>query len=172
MNNNKQNKNKNFKKRITMINLTTFQIKIIKFYLLPILTITFLLSLFINYNFQKFFRDGVEFNNKIETIKEIQRKNIVLNGVELKKWTTLTDTQKEFFLNNEKEKLEDKEKFKIRYKIEEIKDYINDDNIEEQYNFIIFIKSMFQGFFFSIFSIILLFLIPVFHFINFIKITI
>ena len=87
-----------------MINLTTFQIKIIKFYLLPILTITFLLSLFINYNFQKFFRDGVEFNNKIETIKEIQRKNIVLNGVELKKWTTLTDTQKEFFLNNEKEK--------------------------------------------------------------------
>ena len=87
-----------------MINLTTFQIKIIKFYLLPILTITFLLSLFINYNFQKFFRDGVEFNNKIETIKEIQRKNIVLNGVELKKWTTLTDTQKELFLNNEKEK--------------------------------------------------------------------
>ncbi|MDZ7819428.1 MAG: FtsK/SpoIIIE domain-containing protein [Aliarcobacter sp.] len=152
-----------------MINLTTFQIKIIKFYLLPILTITFLLSLFINYNFQKFFRDGVEFNNKIETIKEIQRKNIVLNGVELKKWTTLTDTQKEFFLNNEKEKLEDKEKFKIRYKIEEIKDYINDDNIEEQYNFIIFIKSMFQGFFFSIFSIILLFLIPRFSLYKFYK---
>ena len=80
-----------------MINLNTFQKRLINFYLLPILIFTFILTIFVNYNFQKFFRDGVEFNNKIETIKEIQRKNIKLNGVELKKWTTLTDTQKDFF---------------------------------------------------------------------------
>lgn len=50
-----------------------------------------------------------------------------------------------------KEKLEDKEKFKIKYKYEIIKDKINDDNINRQYNFIIFIKTMFQGFFFLYF---------------------
>ena len=152
-----------------MINLNTFQKRLINFYLLPILIFSFIFSLFINYNFMKFFRNDIEFNNKIETIKEIQRRNIILNGVELKKWTTLTETQQEYFLNNEKEKLNDKEKFKIRYKIENIKDYINDDNIDEQYNFIIFIKTMFQGFFFSIFSIILLFSIPRFSLYKFYK---
>jgi ABC-type dipeptide/oligopeptide/nickel transport system ATPase component len=153
-----------------MINLNTFQKRIINFYLLPILIFSFILTIFINYNFMKFFRNDVEFNNKIETIKEIQRKNIILNGVELKKWTTLTDSQKDFFLKEEnKEKLEDKEKFKIKYKIEVIKDYINDDNIDEQYNFFIFIKTMFQSFFFSIFSIILLFSIPRFSFYKFYK---
>ena len=147
-----------------MINLNTFQKRLINFYLLPILIFTFILTIFVNYNFQKFFRDGVEFNNKIETIKEIQRKNIKLNGVELKKWTTLTDTQKDFFLKEEnKEELEDKDKFKIKYKIETKKDYINDDNIDEQYNFIIFIKTMFQSFFFSIFSMILIYLYEIYR---------
>ncbi len=153
-----------------MINLNTFQKRLINFYLLPILIFSFILTIFINYNFMKFFRNDVEFNNKIETIKEIQRKNIILNNVELKKWTTLTDSQKDFFLKEEnKEKLEDKDKFKIKYKIEVIKDYINDDNINEQYNFIIFIKTMFQSFFFSIFSLILFFSIPCFLFYKFYK---
>ena len=48
-------------------------------------------------------------------IKEIQRRNIVLNGQELKKWTLLTETQKDFFINNEKEKLEDSSKFKLKF---------------------------------------------------------
>ncbi len=152
-----------------MINLNTFQIRIIKFYILPIIFFSLILSLIINFQLMKFFSNDIEFNNKVETIKEIQRKNIVVNGVELKKWTTLTETQKDFFLNNEKEKLEDKEKFKIKYKYEIIKDKINDDNINEQYNFIIFIKTMFQGFFFSLFSLILLFLLPRFSLYKFYK---
>ncbi len=152
-----------------MINLNTFQTIILKFYILPIIFFSLVLSLIINFQLMKFFSNDIEFNNKVETIKEIQRKNIVVNGVELKKWTTLTETQKDFFLNNEKEKLEDKEKFKIKYKYEIIKDKINDDNINEQYNFIIFIKTMFQGFFFSLFSLILLFLLPRFSLYKFYK---
>lgn len=152
-----------------MINLNTFQIRVLKFYILPIIFFSLVLSLIINFQLMKFFSNDIEFNNKVETIKEIQRKNIVVNGVELKKWTTLTETQKDFFLNNEKEKLEDKEKFKIKYKYEIIKDKINDDNINEQYNFIIFIKTMFQGFFFSLFSLILLFLLPRFSLYKFYK---
>lgn len=152
-----------------MINLNTFQIRIIKFYILPIIFFSLILSLIINFQLMKFFSNDIEFNNKVETIKEIQRKNIVLNGIELKKWTTLTETQKDFFLNNEKEKLEDKEKFKIKYKNEIVKDKINDNNIDENYNFIIFIKTMFQSFFFSIFSLILLFLLPRFSLYKFYK---
>ena len=77
-----------------MINLNTFQKRLINFYLLPILIFTFILTIFVNYNFQKFFRDGVEFNNKIETIKEIQRKNIKLNGVRTKIRRQINDNKK------------------------------------------------------------------------------
>lgn len=143
-----------------MINFTTFQLKILKFYLLPLIILSLTLSLFLNFHFMKFFRNGIEFNTTSKEIKEIQRKNIELNGQELKRWTTLTDSQKDYFLENEKDKLEDKEKFKIKYKTERIIDTITDENINDNYNFIIFVKTMFKGFFFSIFSIILIFLIP------------
>lgn len=75
----------------------------------------------------KFFSNGIEFNTTSKEIKEIQRKNIELNGQELKRWTTLTETQKDYFLNNEKDKLEDKEKFKIKYKTERIIDTITEE---------------------------------------------
>lgn len=143
-----------------MINFTTFQLKTLKFYLLPLIIFSLTLSLFLNFHFMKFFRNGIEFNTTSKEIKEIQRKNIELNGQELKRWTTLTETQKDYFLNNEKDKLEDKEKFKIKYKNERITDTITDENINENYNFVIFVKTMFKGFFFSIFSMILIFSIP------------
>ncbi len=143
-----------------MINFTTFQLKTIKFYLLPLIFFSLTLSLFLNFHFMKFFRSGIEFNTTSKEIKEIQRKNIELNGQELKRWTTLTDSQKDYFLNNEKDKLENKEKFKIKYKTERIIDTITEENINENYNFVIFIKTMFKGFFFSIFSMILIFSIP------------
>lgn len=143
-----------------MINFTTFQLKILKFYLLPLIILSLTLSLFLNFHFMKFFSNGIEFNTTSKEIKEIQRKNIEINGQELKRWTTLTDSQKDYFLNNEKDKLEDKEKFKIKYKTERIIDTITDENINENYNFVIFVKTMFKGFFFSIFSMILIFSIP------------
>lgn len=143
-----------------MINFTTFQLKTLKFYLLPLIFFSLTLSLFLNFHFMKFFRDGIEFNTTSKEIKEIQRKNIIINGNEIKKWTTLTETQKDYFLENEKEKLEDSSKFKIKYKTERIIDTITEENINENYNFVIFIKTMFKGFFFSIFSMILIFSIP------------
>lgn len=152
-----------------MINFTTFQIRIFKFYILPIFLITFLLSLIINFNFLKYFRDGVEFYEQTKTIKEIQRKNIILNDVKLTKWTTLTENQKEYLLNNDKDKLNDEDKFKIKYKNEKVKSIINDENIEDNYNLVIYIKTMFQSFFFSIFSLILLFILPRFRLYKFYK---
>lgn len=152
-----------------MINFTTFQIRIFKFYILPIFLITFLLSLIINFNFLKYFRDGVEFYEQTKTIKEIQRKNIILNDVKLTKWTTLTENQKEYLLNNDKDKLNDENKFKIKYKNEKVKSVINEENIDENYNLVIYIKTMFKSFFFGIFSLILLFILPRFRLYKFYK---
>ena len=139
-----------------MINLNTFQTIILKFYILPILIIGFIFSYNTTYTLSKFFiNDSITINKSIKQIKEIQRRNIVLNGEELKKWTTLTETQKEYFLSNEKEKLEDKTKFKIKFenitKQEKLID--NMDN----YNFFYFLKVLLTNF---KFGIILLFCIP------------
>ena len=99
----------NIKKGKKMINLNTFQTIILKFYILPILIIGFIFSYNTTYVLSKFFvNDSITINKTTKQIKEIQRRNILLNGVELKKWTALTQNQKEYFLNNEKEKLEDK----------------------------------------------------------------
>ena len=99
-----------------MINLNTFQTIILKFYILPILIIGFIFSYNTTYVLSKFFvNDSITINKSVKEIKEIQRRNIVLNGVELKKWTPLTENQKNFFINNEKEKLQDKTKFKIKF---------------------------------------------------------
>lgn len=96
-----------------MINLNTFQTIILKFYILPILIIGFIFSYNTTYVLSKFFvNDSITINKSIKQIKEIQRRNILLNGTELKKWTLLTENQKDFFINNEKEKLEDKTKCK------------------------------------------------------------
>lgn len=139
-----------------MINLNTFQTIILKFYILPILIVGFIFSYNTTYTISKFFvDDSITINKSIKEIKEIQRRNILLNGVELKKWTTLTQTQKEYFLSNEKEKLEDKTKFKIKFenitKQEKLID--NMDN----YNFFYFLKVLLTNF---KFGIILLFCIP------------
>lgn len=79
-----------------MINLTTFQTKILKFYILPI----FIFGLIVSYNFtysvSKNFIDNITFKQQTKEIKEIKRKGIELNGaLNLKKWTLLTDTQKD-----------------------------------------------------------------------------
>ncbi|WP_323590583.1 FtsK/SpoIIIE domain-containing protein [Aliarcobacter butzleri] len=139
-----------------MINLNTFQTIILKFYILPILIIGFIFSYNTTYVLSKFFvDDSITINKTTKEIKEIQRRNILLNGVELKKWTPLTQTQKEYFLSNEKEKLEDKTKFKVKFenitKQEKLID--NMDN----YNFFYFLKVLLNNF---KFGIILLFCIP------------
>ena len=77
-----------------MNQLTTYQKYIIKRYLL-IIFISFLRTFYLNYNIFKMFRNGIEYNEKYQEIKEIQRKNILLNGIELKKWTKLSENQKE-----------------------------------------------------------------------------
>ena len=139
-----------------MINLNTFQTIILKFYILPILIIGFIFSYNTTYTISKFFvDDSITINKSFKEIKEIQRRNIVLNGVELKKWTTLTETQKEYFLSNEKEKLEDKTKFKIKYEtITKQEKLINN---MDNYNFFYFLKVLLTNF---KFGIILLFFIP------------
>ena len=92
-----------------MINLNTFQTIILKFYILPILIVGFIFSYNTTYTISKFFvDDSITINKSTKEIKEIQRRNILLNGVELKKWTTLTQNQKDYFLNNKKEELENK----------------------------------------------------------------
>ena len=102
-----------------MINLNTFQLKLIKFYILPIIFFGLIVSYNITYSISKNFIEDITINKQIKEIKEIKRKNILINGIELKKRTLLTESQKDFFLENEKEKLEDKEKFKIKYKSEQ-----------------------------------------------------
>ena len=87
-----------------MNQLTTYQKYIIKRYLL-IIFISFLRTFYLNYNIFKMFRNGIEYNEKYQEIKEIQRKNILLNGIELKKWTKLSENQKEYFINNEQTNL-------------------------------------------------------------------
>jgi hypothetical protein len=140
-----------------MINLTTFQLRILKFYVLPIRFFGLIVAYNFTYSISKNFTENITFKEKQETIKEIQAKNIKLNGQELKRWTTLTETQKEYFLENEKEKLEDKEKFKIKYKTEYIDTKLTDDNIDEKYNFILFLTVLFLNF---KFGILIMFLIP------------
>lgn len=139
-----------------MINLNTFQTIILKFYILPILIIGFIFSYNTTYVLSKFFvDDSITINKSIKEIKEIQRRNIVLNGEELKKWTTLTQTQKEYFLSNEKEKLEDKTKFKLKYETITKQEKLIDDM--DSYNFFYFLKVLLTNF---KFGIILLFCIP------------
>ena len=139
-----------------MINLNTFQTIILKFYILPILIVGFIFSYNTTYTISKFFvDDSITINKSTKEIKEIQRRNILLNGVELKKWTTLTQTQKEYFLNNEKEKLEDKTKFKIKYENITTQEKLIDNM--DNYNFFYFLKVLLNNF---KFGIILLFCIP------------
>lgn len=144
-----------------MINLNTFQIRILKFYILPIIFFGLIVSYNFTYSLSKNFVDDITINKQVKEIKEIQVKNIIINGNEIKKWTTLTETQKDYFLNNEKEKLEDSSKFKIKYETKTIKENLNDDNIDENYNFFYFLKVLFTNFksgFILIFSIPFLFL--------------
>lgn len=139
-----------------MINLNTFQTIILKFYILPILIIGFIFSYNTTYVLSKFFvNDSITINKSIKQIKEIQRRNILLNGVELKKWTLLTENQKDFFINNEKEKLEDKTKFKIKYENIATQEKLIDNM--DNYNFFYFLKVLLTNF---KFGIILLFCIP------------
>ena len=139
-----------------MINLNTFQTIILKFYILPILIIGFIFSYNTTYTISKFFiDDSITINKSVKQIKEIQRRNILLNGVELKKWTTLTENQKDFFINNNKEKLEDKTKFKLKY--ENITTQEKLINNMDNYNFFYFVKVLITNF---KFGIVLLFCIP------------
>ena len=139
-----------------MINLNTFQTIILKFYILPILIVGFIFSYNTTYTISKFFvDDSITINKSTKEIKEIQRRNILLNGVELKKWTTLTQTQKEYFLNNEKEKLEDKTKFKLKFENITTQEKLIDNM--DNYNFFYFLKVLLNNF---KFGIILLFCIP------------
>lgn len=139
-----------------MINLNTFQTIILKFYILPILIIGFIFSYNTTYTISKFFiDDSITINKSVKEIKEIQRRNILLNGVELKKWTTLTENQKDFFINNNKEKLEDKTKFKVKF--ENITTQEKLINNMDSYNFFYFLKVLLTNF---KFGIILLFCIP------------
>lgn len=140
-----------------MINLTTFQTKILKFYILPIIFFGLIVSYNITYSLSKNFIDNITFKQQTKEIKEIKRKGIELNGVELKKWTLLTDTQKDYFVENESEKLQDTEKFKVRYKTEYKDELLTDENINENYNLILFLQVLILNF---KFGIILLFLIP------------
>ena len=139
-----------------MNQLTTYQKYIIKRYLL-IIFISFLRTFYLNYNIFKMFRNGIEYNEKYQEIKEIQRKNILLNGIELKKWTKLSENQKEYFINNEQTKLEDTSKFKVKYTTKYKKSIIDENNINEQYNFIVFVKTIFQNTFYTVLSLILFF---------------
>ncbi|WP_323658562.1 FtsK/SpoIIIE domain-containing protein [Aliarcobacter butzleri] len=144
-----------------MINLNTFQIRILKFYILPIIFFGLIVSYNFTYLLSKNFVDNITINKQVKEIKEIQVKNIIINGNEIKKWTTLTETQKNYFLENEKEKLEDSSKFKIKYETKTIKEPLNDDNIDENYNFFYFLKVLITNFksgFILIFSIPFLFL--------------
>ena len=139
-----------------MINLNTFQTIILKFYILPILIIGFIFSYNTTYTISKFFvNDSITINKSVKEIKEIQRRNIILNGVELKKWTPLTENQKDFFINNEKEKLEDKTKFKIKFENITTQEKLIDNM--DNYNFFYFLKVLLTNF---KFGIILLFCIP------------
>lgn len=140
-----------------MINLNTFQLRLIKFYILPIFFFGLIVSYNITYSISKNFINDITFKKEVKEIKEIQRKNILINGIELKKWTLLTESQKEYFLENEKEKLEDNSKFKIKYETKTIKEQLTNDNIEENYNFILFIQVLFSNF---KLGLILIFLIP------------
>ncbi len=140
-----------------MINLNTFQLRLIKFYILPIFFFGLIVSYNFTYTLSKNFIDNITFKKEVKEIKEIQRKNLKINGIELKKWTVLTESQKEYFLENETEKLEDKEKFKIKYKSEYITENLTDENIDENYNFILFIQVLFSSF---KLGLILIFLIP------------
>ena len=139
-----------------MINLNTFQTIILKFYILPILIIGFIFSYNTTYTISKFFiDDSITINKSVKQIKEIQRRNIVLNGVELKKWTPLTQNQKDYFLNNKKEELENSSKFKVKYEtITKEEKLINN---MDSYNFFYFLKVLLTNF---KFGIILLFCIP------------
>lgn len=139
-----------------MINLNTFQTIILKFYILPILIIGFIFSYNTTYTISKFFiDDSITINKSFKEIKEIQRRNILLNGVELKKWTTLTQNQKDYFLNNKKEELENSSKFKLKYEtITKQEKLINNMN---NYNFFYFLKVLLTNF---KFGIILLLCIP------------
>ena len=134
-----------------MINLNTFQTIILKFYILPILIVGFIFSYNTTYTISKFFvDDSITINKSTKEIKEIQRRNILLNGVELKKWTTLTQTQKEYFLSNEKEKLEDKTKFKVKFENITTQEKLIDNM--DNYNFFYFLKVLLNNFKFSIVS--------------------
>ena len=90
-----------------MINFTTFQLRIFKFYVLPIIFFGLIVAYNFTYSVSKNFADNITFKEQKETIREIQAKNIILNQIELKKWTTLTESQKDYFIENENEKLED-----------------------------------------------------------------
>ncbi len=151
-----------------MNQLTTYQKYIIKRYLL-IIFISFLRTFYLNYNIFKMFRNGIEYNEKYQEIKEIQRKNILLNGIELKKWTKLSENQKEYFINNEQTKLEDTSKFKVKYTTKYKKSIIDENNINEQYNFIVFVKTIFQNTFYTVLSLILFFSLPIFVLYKFYK---
>lgn len=144
-----------------MINLNTFQIRVLKFYILPIIFFGLIVSYNFTYLLSKNFLDDITINKQIKEIKEIQVKNIIINGNEIKRWTILTETQKDYFLNNEKEKLEDNSKFKIKYETKTIKEPLTDDNINEYYNFFYFLKVLITNFqfgFILIFSLPILFL--------------
>ncbi len=144
-----------------MINLNTFQIRVLKFYILPIIFFGLIVSYNFTYSISKNFVDDITINKQVKEIKEIQVKNIIINGNEIKKWTTLTETQKNYFLENEKEKLEDSSKFKLKYETKTIKENLNDDNIDENYNFFYFLKVLITNFksgFILIFSLPFLFL--------------
>lgn len=151
-----------------MNQLTTYQKYIIKRYLLVIF-ISFLRTFYLNYNIFKMFRNGIEYNEKYQEIKEIQRKNILLNGIEIKKWTKLSENQKEYFINNEQTKLEDTSKFKVKYTTKYKKSIIDENNINEQYNFIVFVKTIFQNTFYTVLSLILFFSLPIFVLYKFYK---
>ena len=149
-----------------MINLNTFQTIILKFYILPILIVGFIFSYNTTYTISKFFvDDSITINKSTKEIKEIQRRNILLNGVELKKWTTLTQNQKDYFLNNKKEELENSSKFKLKYETITKQEKLIDNM--DNYNFFYFLKVLLNNF---KFGIILLFCIPFYFLYVFYKI--
>jgi ABC-type dipeptide/oligopeptide/nickel transport system ATPase component len=141
---------------IDLKNLTIFQQRILNMYLIPILVFSFVLSIFLTYNINKYLRnDFIRYKN-VKVIKYIKRKNIEINEKYLKNWTTLTENQKNIIVNDKSLNLENDERFKLTYNTIKEEVLLNSENINEYYNFLIFLKVLFS----KTYMLILFFSIP------------
>ena len=147
-----------------MITLNTFQKYILKLYVLPIFLISFIFSLILTYQIGKFFRFGITTKQQRQTT-QIKRRNITINNKHFKNWTILEEDEKNEILNKYDIKtLENLDNFKIIKKNINEDVEINDDNISEYYNFIIFIKTLVLKFKFGFIMIFGLPFIPLYFF--------